>query len=479
MIKLSEYSSYDGLGLAELVRNGQVTAQELTDAALEGIKQINPVLNCVNNVLADNAAKEIRAGLPDGPFKGVPFLIKEIGLHAAGVPCNMGSRLVDGVTMPHDTELMTRFRKAGLVTVGTTPTPELGINATTESVYHGPTHNPWNVNHSPGGSSGGSGASVAAGIVPVAHGNDGGGSIRIPASCNGLVGLKPTRFRVPEGPDASDFINGLGVELALTRTVRDCAAILDAVHGPDVGCYGCAVPPQKSYLSESATQPGKLRIAWMERPISGVPVDTECIKVLKETVKLCEDLGHELVEDAPQINYEQFSLVFLRGAAAGVAHWINGLAMLTQRTPSLENLEATSWAYYQYGKSLKATELMEVFDIKNMVARQVGMFFTKYDVLLSPTTAHPPLPLGQLNANAEGVDAIQWTEQIFTYAPFTCLFNVTGQPAISLPLGWSSANLPIGMQFAARNSDEATLIRLAAQLEQARPWKNKRPVVHV
>ena len=294
MIKLSEYSSYDGLGLAELVRKEEVTAQELTNAALEGIEKINPVLNCVNNVLADNAGKEISAGIADGPFKGVPFLIKEIVLHAADVPCNMGSKLADGFTLPHDTELMARYRKAGLVTVGTTPTPEFGYNATTEATFYGPTRNPWNTNHSPGGSSGGSGAAVAAGIVPVAHANDGGGSIRIPASCNGLVGLKPTRGRIPSGPDYGELLNGIAIEFALTRTVRDCAALLDAVAGPDTGCYGWPAPPELSYLSESAKQPGKLRIAWMGKAHSGVPVDAECLKTLQETVQLCHDLGHEL-----------------------------------------------------------------------------------------------------------------------------------------------------------------------------------------
>jgi amidase len=478
MVKLSEYSSYDGLGLAELVKKKEVTSQELVTAALEGIEKVNPTLNCINNVLADSAAKEAAAGV-DGPFKGVPFLIKEIVLHAADVPCNMGSQLADGFTLPHDTELMTRFRKAGLITVATTPTPEFGYNATTEATFYGPTKNPWNTNHSPGGSSGGSGASVAAGIVPVAHANDGGGSIRIPASCNGLVGLKPSRGRVPTGPDYGELLNGIAVEFALTRTVRDCAALLDAVAGPDVGCYGWAESPKKSYVLEAATQPGKLRIAWMGKPLSGVPVDSECLQALQETVQLCQDLGHELVEDAPMFDIDMFSLATLRIWGANLASMMDGVAAFTQRTPSPENLEAGSWACYQFGQSLTATELLQAIDINTMVSRQVGAFFTKYDVLLSPTTAHPPLPLGQLNQNAAGLSAKEWTEQIFTYAPFTNLFNATGQPAISLPLGWSKNNLPIGMQFAGRFADEATLLRLAAQLEQSHPWNNKRPAVHV
>ncbi len=479
MTKISDYSKFDGLGLADLVRRKEVTPRELKDAALAGIEKVNPHLNAVVSVLHEQAEKELDSGLPDGPFAGVPFLIKEAVLHAADVPLSMGSHLAKGLTFPYDTELMARFRKAGFVTVGTTTTPEFAYNATTEAVFYGPTRNPWNPDHSAGGSSGGSGAAVAAGIVPIAHANDGGGSIRIPASCNGLVGLKPTRGRVPTGPDYGEPLNGLGIEFALTRTVRDAAALLDAVAGPDPGCYAWAEPPKRPYLEEVSTPPRRLRIAYMTRPLSGVPVDRDCLKVLNETVQLCSDLGHELVEAAPQIDNERHMLATLRIWTANLHSMMNGAAHALQRTPSRDHLEATSWACYQYGAALTAAELLEALDIQALVSRAAGRFFTDYDVLLSPTTAHPPLPLGVLNANAEGVDAQQWTEQIFTYAPFTNLFNTTGQPAISLPLGWSSTGLPIGMQFAGRFADEATLFQLAGQLEQARPWKDKLPPICV
>jgi len=477
-IKLSEYSKYDGLGLAKLVRDKEVTPNELLETSIEGIKELNPKLNCVYNILYEQALKEISNGLPDGPFRGVPFLIKEVVLHAAGVPVNMGSYLAEGLVFPYDTELMSRFRKAGLVTIGTTPTPEFAYNATTEATFYGPTRNPWNTNHSPGGSSGGSAASIAAGIVPLAHANDGGGSIRIPASCNGLVGLKPTRGRTPTGPDYGEPLNGIGIEFALTKTVRDAASLLDSVAGSDPGCYAYAEPPQRPYSEEININPGKLRIAWMDNPLSGVSVDQECKDVLYETVKLCEDLGHEMVEASPKIDVEMFSLATLRIWAANLANMMDGVATLLQRTPSEDNLEATSWACYKFGKEMKASELLQALDIYTLVSRSVGNFFTNFDLLLSPTTARPPLPLGELNANAPGVDAKQWTEQIFTYAPFTNLFNTTGQPAISLPLGWSKGGLPIGMQFAARFADEATLFRLASQLEQSCPWKDKSPPVH-
>jgi len=479
MLKLSEYAKYDGLALADLVRRGEVSPKELMELALEGIEKLNPKLNSVINVLADEAAKEIEAGLPDGPFKGVPFLIKEIVLHAADVPCRDGSRLTKDFVLPHDTELMARFRKAGLVTVGTTSTPEFGYNANTEPVLTGSTHNPWNTDRSPGGSSGGSAASVAAGIVPLAHANDGGGSIRIPASCCGLFGLKPTRGRIPTGPDYTEILNGIAVEFVVTRSVRDAAALMDVVAGPDAGAYGWAEPPARPYSEEITSKPERLRIAWMAKPLSGVPVDQECTDALNDTVKLCADLGHEMVEAVPEIDVEAFALATLRVWTANLANMMDGAGAFVGKTPSPDNLETASWACYEYGKAMKATELLEALDVFSLVSRAVGQFFEQYDALLSPTTAHPPLPLGELNQNAPGITAEQWTTQIFTYAPFTNLFNTTGQPAISIPLAWSSDGLPIGMQFAGRFADEATLFRLAAQLEQAQPWADKRPPVHV
>ncbi|WHY74529.1 amidase [Fictibacillus enclensis] len=471
-MRFSEYSRYDATGLAELVRNNEVTPKELKDTAVEAIRELNPKLNAVNNVLAESG-QEIE-GSQEGPFAGVPFLIKEALLHAENVPSNLGSRLAEGLVYSDDTELMTRFKKAGLVTVGTTTTPEWAYNATTESIFYGPTRNPWNMDHSPGGSSGGAGAAVAAGIVPIAHANDGGGSIRIPASCNGLIGLKPTRGRTPTGP-FGELLSGIGVEFAVSRSVRDTAALLDAVSGPDIGAYSFAPPPNRSFLEAVTEPPKRLRIAFMEKPLTGVPVNQECINALRETAALCQELGHEVVEASPQIDVELHNLATLRIWTAHVAHMVNGVAKALNRVPSEENLETASFACYQYGQAITAPQLLEATDIMAAVTRSVGRFFTEYDILLSPTTAQPPLPLGELNQNALGINAEQWTEQIFTYAPFTNLFNTTGQPAISLPLAWSSNGLPIGMQFGGRFADESTLINLASQLEQARPWKDKRP----
>lgn len=479
MIKLSEFADYDGLGLAELVKTGKVTPKELKDASLEAIEKLNPKINSVVTVLADEAEREIAAGLPEGPFKGVPFVVKELVLHAAGVPMNMGSRLAAGLTLPHDTELMARFRKAGLVTVATTATPEFGYNANTEPVVHGSTRNPWNTERSPGGSSGGSAASVSAGIVPLGHANDGGGSIRIPAACCGLVGLKPTRGRTPTGPDYGELLNGIAIEFALTRSVRDAAALLDAVAGPDPGCYAWAEPPGTPFLSQASVPPGRLRIAWMEKPLTGVPVDPECVEALRATVRLCEELGHEMVEAAPRIDVEAHGLATLRVWAANLANMMDTVSEFTGRTPSEQNLETASWACYRFGRSVSAPELLKALDIYAGVSRAVGAFFEQYDALLSPTAAHPPWPLGELNQNAPGITAEAWTNQVFTLCPFTNLFNTTGLPAISLPLAWSKDGLPIGIQFAGRFADEGTLLKLAAQLEEARPWRAKRPPVHV
>jgi amidase len=278
MISLSDYTALDGLGLAELVARKQVKPEELTTTALAAIEKVNPKVNAVLQTLPTQAEAEIRSGLPQGPFTGVPFLIKELVLHAKSVRCDMGSKFAQGYVPSADTELMARFRRAGLVLLGTTQTPELGYNPTTETVLFGPVRNPWDLTRSAGGSSGGAGAAVAAGIVPVAHASDGGGSIRIPASCDGLVGLKPSRDRIPSGPDYGDLLCGLACEFAVTRSVRDAAALLDAVAGADVGAPGLPVPPIRPYREEAAILPGRLRIAWTTTPASGAKIDPECEK---------------------------------------------------------------------------------------------------------------------------------------------------------------------------------------------------------
>jgi amidase len=478
MISLNDYTAHDGLGLAELVARKEVTPDELATAAFEAVAKINPRINAVLHTLPKEAAAEIRTGLPRGPFTGVPFLIKEIVLHAKGVRCEMGSKLAQGYVPDADTELMARFRRAGFVLAGTTQTPEFGYNPTTETRAFGPVHNPWDLGRSPGGSSGGSGAAVAAGIVPIAHANDGGGSIRIPASCNGLVGLKPSRDRIPSGPDYGDLLCGLACEFALTRSVRDAAALLDAVAGPDPGAPGHPVPPARPYREQIGMPPGRLRIAWTATPASGAKIDAECERAVHETMRLLESLGHTLIEDRPRYDWEAFlENVHVIWGAFGVAS-IDFASAMTGRKPGPDNLEAVTLASYEDGKRYSAIDLLNAMTHCNLVSRQVGAFFEKVDVLVTPTIARQPAPLGELNQNREGMTAMEWTRQVFSYVPFTPLFNVTGQPAISLPLHWSADGLPVGVQIAGRFGDEATLLRLAAQLEQARPWAAKRPPIH-
>jgi len=479
VISLADYSSRDGLGLAELVARKEVTSEELVETALAAIEKVNPRLNAVLQTLPDLARTEIRRGLPRGPFAGVPFLIKELVLHAKDVRCDQGSRLAQGFVPSADTELMARFRRAGLVLIGTTQTPEFGYNPTTEATLFGPVHNPWAAGHSAGGSSGGSGASVAAGIVPVAHANDGGGSIRIPASCNGLVGLKPTRDRVPTGPDSADPLCGLAIEFAVSRTVRDTAVLLDSVAGADVGAPGRPVPPVRPYRDEVGADPGKLRVAWTVTPASGAKIHPECARAAQETVKLLEDAGHTLIEDRPRFDWDEYlEKVHVIWAVSNLQS-ADFAAQTMGRTPGPLNLEAVTWACYEEGKRFSAADLLNSMAHGNLISRKVGAFFGNYDVLVTPTMARPPVPHGEINQDRKGMTAMEWTRLVFSYCPFTSVFNTTGQPAISLPMHRSETGLPVGVQLVARFGDEATLIRLASQLEQARPWQDRKPPVHV
>ena len=479
MISIDEYAKHDGLGLAELVAKKQVTPQELADTALAAVERVNPKLNAVLQRLPEEARTAIGRGLPEGPFRGVPFVIKELVLHAKGVRLDSGCKLAQGFVPKEDTELMARFRRAGLVLVGTTQTPELGYNPTTETTLFGPVHNPWDPTRSAGGSSGGSGAAVAARIVPVAHANDGGGSIRIPASCNGLVGLKPTRDRIPSGPDYADPLCGLAIEFAVSRTVRDTAALLDAVAGPDLGAPSQCVPPARPYRDEVGASPGKLRIAFATRPASGRRVDPECERAVQETAKLLESLGHELVEDAPRYDWDRFLDTVHVIWTAFTALSMDGVSAVLGRKPTPESVEAVTWACYEDGKRFSALDLLMALDHHNTVSREVAPFFQKVDAFLTPTIARPPAPLGEIDQNKAGLSAIGWTRQVFEYVPFTALYNTTGQPAISLPMHSTPEGVPVGVQLAGRFGDEATLLRLASQLELARPWRERRPRLHV
>lgn len=480
-MKLHEYARFDGIKLAELVRSKEVKASELAELALQAIEKVNPELNAVIGLIIQKSDQIKDENLPDGPFKGVPFLIKDLVVHAAGVPCDSGSRLFENVVLDFDTELMARFKKAGLVTIGRTNTPEFGLNVTTEPVLHGPSKNPWDTSKITGGSSGGSSAAVAARIVPWAHANDGGGSIRIPASCCGLVGLKPSRGRVSLGPDFAEAVLGLAVEHAVTRTVRDSAAMLDAVHGAAVGDPYIIALPSRSYLEEVSTPPGNLKIAFTTTGWDGSKSDPACIEAVEETAKLLETLGHKVEEAAPQFDFESL----LNAAVPAWTGWVAGAVEMARallgREPSEDKLEATTWACYQHGlKKVSGLDVLNSLAVFNQINRAVGAFMQEYEVILTPTLHAPPVELGYYNANDESLDAKGWIDKLFCgFAMFTGLFNVTGQPAISLPLHQSEAGLPIGVHFAGRFGDESTLLRLAGQLEQAKPWIDRKPPVSI
>jgi amidase len=469
MMNAHDYIQYDALGLAELVAHRETTPQELAATARQQHEKLTPQHNAVLQWLDP----QIDARHQAGAFYGVPFLIKELVLHAAGVRHDMGSALAQGMVSPDDTELMARFRRAGLCLTGTTQTPEFGFSPTTETRLHGPVHNPWKRGHSAGGSSGGSAAAVAAGIVPVAHANDAGGSIRIPAGACGLVGLKPSRDRIPHGPDIGDALNGLATEFVVTRSVRDSAAMLDAVGGADPGATGMPVPPAAPYRELIGRAPRKLRIAWTAASPAGTPIEAECVTAVHDTVRLLNDLGHITEEAAPQYDWGLFLQASHVHWVSYVAWWIDMLAAGLGRPVDLSTVEAGTLAVWEQGRQMKASDLYMAFAISNQVSRAFGQFFTGYDVLLSPTIAQQPAAHGVLDQNRAGMTANDWTNQAFAYCPFTPQFNMTGQPAISLPLHWAASGLPVGVHFGGRFGDEATLLQLAAQLEQARPWQQR------
>ncbi|KPK92346.1 MAG: amidase [Deltaproteobacteria bacterium SM23_61] len=475
MGKTGEYSSSDALGLAELVRKKEAKPTELVDAAIERIERLNPTLNAVITPFFEQARKAAAGDLPRGPFTGVPFLLKDIGATLGGVRMTMGTAFLKDFVPDHDSELVSRLKRAGFIIVGKTSTPELGILPTTESRFLGRTRNPWNLDRTTGGSSGGAASAVAAGIVPAAHANDGGGSIRIPASCCGVFGLKPTRARNPLGPDLGDMFGGLIAEHAVTRSVRDSAAILDATAGPDIGDPYWAPPPARPFLQEVGADPGKLRMAFTASGVEGLQIHPDCTAAVKDAAKLCADLGHEVEEAALPVNRELIKQAFMVLWTAGCAWTIDGLALAARKTPSPDQFEPLTWALYEIGKKHSASTYLLSLTLLQKIARDLARATLKYDVWITPTLAEPPVPLGTFDSPPE--NPLHGYRRAETFVPFTPLCNITGQPAMSVPLFWNQEGLPVGTHFIGRFGDEATLFRLAAQLEAARPWAGRRPPV--
>jgi amidase len=488
-----EYLARDATGLAELVRTGEVTPAELLDIALARIAALNPALNAVVRLMEDDARRDA-ARAPAGTFRGVPFLAKDLISMYAGHPTSAGSRLLAEHVVDHDSELVRRVRATGVTVVGKTNLPEWGLTPFTESELWGSCRNPWATDRTPGGSSGGSAAAVASGMVPLAGGGDGGGSIRIPASCCGLFGLKPTRARTPTGPDVGLLWRGATVEHVLSRSVRDSAAMLDATHGPDAGAPWEIAPPRRPFLAEVGEDPEILRIAWTTEPTLGSSVHPDCVAAVEDAVALLADLGHHLVEARPAVDGPAFARSFLLAVAAELAADLADAVDLVKRRPRRAELEPVTWAMALLGKSVSASKYALALRTMERAGRSVGAFFTDHDLLLTPTLAAPPPRIGELapsgaeNALLRALGMLgsgrliaaaglldRMAGEAFEWIPWTPIYNATGQPAMSVPLHWNAEGLPIGVHFVGRFGDEATLLRLASQLENARPWFGRLP----
>ena len=489
----TEYNKYDGLGLAELVRKKKVSPGELVEEAISRIEAHNPKLNAVVYKLYDRARAAANGKLPDGPFKGVPFLIKDLHATLEGTPTSHGNRLWKNVTSTISTEMVKRWEASGVIILGRSNTPEFGLTPYTESDTLGPAHNPWDTSRTTGGSSGGSGAAVASRMVPIASAGDGGGSIRIPSSACGIFGLKPTRGRTPTGPVIGESWNGFDIEHVLTRSVRDSAAMLDATKGPDVGAP-YIIPDAGPFEKEVGKRVGRLKIAFTTKPMLGRNVHADCVKGVEETAALLKSLGHDVMEDAPAINAEEYSLHFLTVVAGQMRADIEEAAEMAGKKVSLDDFDLTTFGTGLFGKIMKSSDYVRALRYLQARSRDIGRFFENYDVLLTPVLNQPPVKLGALKPSAGEQSQIKliartgatWVleamnvikpiaAQTFEFIPWTPVFNVTGQPAMSVPLHWNEAGLPIGMHFVGKWGDEATLFRLAGQLEKEKPWFDKAP----
>ncbi|UCH23788.1 MAG: amidase [Deltaproteobacteria bacterium] len=416
----------------------------------------------------------IARGLPDGPFKGVPFLLKDLGATYAGVRLTMGCKLLTNYVPNYDNELVKRYKSAGLVCVGRANTPEFGLSVTTESVLLGPARNPWNTERSTGGSSGGSAAALAARMVPIAHGSDGGDSIRIPSSSCGVFGLKPSRGRMPTGPEAGEIWEGFATNHALSISVRDNAALLDATSAPEVGApYGIPAPV-RSFVKEVEANPGKLKIALFTKGSAEV-THPDCIAAVKDAARLCESLGHTVEEAAPKLNYEPLRNASRLIVTGHTASMLDRIGRVIGQKVTADMFEPWTWYLAQLGWKASAAQFADTKEIINSATRTVASFLTKYDVILTPTLGAPPPKLGYFDTVNTPFEEL--SKRVSEHNQFAWLHNVTGLPAMSVPLFWNAQGLPIGVQFAGRYADEATLYRLAGQLEEARPWREKIPSI--
>jgi len=478
-MKLSEYVSYDAVGLGQLVAAGDVHPAELAALASAASDAVNPSINAVVEHWAPEES-ELAPHASGGPLAGVPFLIKDLAIQMAGKQNELGSRLAKGLIAQGDSNLMGHFRKAGLVTIGRTTTPEMAFSTETESTLQGATRNPWDPALSAGGSSGGSGAAVAAGVVPIAHATDAAGSIRVPAAYNGLFGLKPTRGRTSNGPALDEVFAGLGVQLGVSRTVRDSAALMDAVQGYSPGDPYYTAPPSDGFLCEVGRDPGKLRIGLMVHSWNGEKTADPIAQAARDVARHLQSLGHHVEELAPDlgVTWEAFVHANAQIWCATLVRWIDGLAAATGRPADATTLEPSTLANYRYGRSASAVDFAAALEVRNSVARAVGAWFSKMDMLMTPTLPQMPALLATYSAGAERMSGLEWTARVFRHASFTPPANVAGIPAMSVPLAAApDSGLPIGIQFMAGFAREDLLLRLAGQLEHSMPWADRRPLI--
>lgn len=480
-MNISEYAKYDATGLVELISQGQTTAKELANLALLGVEKVNPSLNAVLETYPERAGQPYLGRLPQGELTGVPILKKDLGFAEAGQLLEMGSLLTKGFVPDVSSTAFQRLHDAGAVFLGRTTTPEFGLTGTTESKLSSITYNPWDVKRTPGGSSGGSAAMVAAGVVPIATASDGGGSTRGPAAYCGLVGLKQSRGRIPAGPGRSEGNNGLSASFVLTRTVRDCALCLDLMQGPAVGDPYSITAPVRPYSIEMYRPLQQMRIAYVDGSWIKSPIHADSKAAVYAAIQKLEAEGHIIEEAAPDYNMDEFIMATTVVACANLARDTDETAARLGRKIDETTLQSTTLKCYQYGKEISATRLLDALKVFNTVNRSVGQFFTRYDVMVTPTNLQPaPIIEGYYRCDPSGsFSAEGWQSQVFENDSYLATFNTTGQPAISLPLYETSEGVPVGVQFVSRFGDEATLIRLAAFFEEAMPWSARKPQVHV
>jgi Asp-tRNA(Asn)/Glu-tRNA(Gln) amidotransferase A subunit family amidase len=461
----------DGLGIAERVRRTDVSAREVLERAIARIEATDPKLNALSERCFELARSQLEGGIdPRAPFAGVPFLVKDLWCDMPGTRSTQGSRYWRDFRPSVESEIVRRFRKAGLVIVGRSATPELGLSPTTETLLRGATRNPWNLERSAGGSSGGSAAAVAAGLVPLAHATDGGGSIRIPASCCGLFGLKPTRARTPAGPLRSEGWSGLSSAHAVTKSVRDSAALLDVICGAEPG-EPYSAPSHGSFLAATRRPPPRLRVALMRSPFSGTPVDADCLAALDGAVRLLGDLGHHVEEARPPLDGASLAAAHGTLVAVAIREALEDRSAQLGRAWSSDDVETATAVLAEYGAKTSGVAHARARESCGRSGRVMAQFMENWDVILSPTLAAPPAPLGQLAPSNADFEA--WGRRVALYTPFTAVANITGQPAMSVPLHMADG-LPIGVMFIGRFGEEELLYSLAAQLESAAPWSQRR-----